>query len=613
MEHTSTISSAQTQKPIKKAFKPQLDWIKLLSQTGAVALDTENFGLDREFIDGTAYKMGFSLCVKIGETYYKEYIPTGHVMGTQTENMPQEEWEPILSSVATKKVFLFNAPYDNRVLRQGYDIKLTDYIDLMRLTHLDDENYVQGRSLENMVKKYCPDVEPKKMTDMMKAQIEMLGWGMFSFEQLNDYGAHDAYMTYRLAEATINKLAAKGEAQKVLAYWTGIEQENYETTYNMKSRGILVDLDVCRDYVEQGHEAIERVKKELGFDPSIRKNMERVFWEELNLPVIYNKKKNKAGEAIQSATFDKDAMERYELMLESRMDREDSELAGKVLEYRGWTKAISSYYGSYLKLVYPDGRLRPSYLYHGTKTGRFACIEPNLQQIPKEKGKKPKPWVDNLKAEVFKPREGYELWEFDYSQLEFRMGAHYAKEQILLEAFNDDDRDVFSEMALLLKMPRQDCKTLTYSINYGAGVQRIMDAFNVPRDVAKKHIERFYETYPNLRRVNMLAKMRAEKNLKIELWSGRYRHFQYKEEGFKAFNSFIQGGAADLVKMAMNRINRELPEVRMLLQVHDSLIFELPVARVAEYKKQIMEIMANPGGMEWDVHLKTDGHLLGMG
>lgn len=606
------LSSTALQLNKKQAFKPKYDWLKLLSQTGAVALDTENFGLDREFLDGTGYKMGFSLCVKIGEQYYYEYIPTGHRMGTETENATEEYWRPILNVVVTKKVFLYNAPYDNRVLRVGYDIHLTDYVDLVRLTHLENENYAQKRNLENMTKKYCPDVDPKKMTKLMLDMIDMFGWGFFSFEQLQEYGAHDAYMTYRLAEATINQLAKSGEAEKVLAYWKNVEQENYEATYNMKSRGILVDLDVCREYVERGRNEIERVKGELGFDPSIRKNMERVFWEELQLPVIYKKKK-KNGVIVEVPTFDKDAMERYELMLESRMDRDDSELAGKILEFRGWSKAISSYYGSYLKLVYPDGRVRPSYLYHGTKTGRFACIEPNLQQIPKEKGKKPKPWVDNLKAEVFYAKEGYELWEFDYSQLEFRMGAHYAGEQVLLEAFNDDNRDVFSEMALLLSMPRQDCKTLTYSINYGAGVQRIMDAFNVSRDVARKHIERFYETYPNLRRVNMLAKLRAEKNLKIELWSGRARHFQYKEEGFKSFNSFIQGGAADLVKMAMNRINRELPEVRMLLQVHDSLIFELPVARVAEYKAQIMDIMANPGGMEWDVHLKTDGHLLGMG
>lgn len=596
-------------------FKPKFDWPNLLNQTGAVALDTENFGLDREFIDGTGYKLGFSLCVKIEGTYYKEYFPTGHRMGTVTENMPQEEWQVILDLVATKKVFLFNAHYDNRVLRTAYGITLKDYIDLMRLTHIDDENYAPARNLENMVKKYCKDVEPKKKSTEMLNMITLLGWGFFTFEQLNEYGEHDAFMTYRLAEEAINKLAKRGEANNVFNYWKKIEQDNYESTYAMKSRGILVNLDACREYIETGTKEIQRVVSELGFDPSIRKNMERVFWEELKLPVIYNKKKSKStGQFYESATFDSDAMERYELMLEARVNNEGSELAKKVLEYRGWTQGISLYYKKYIDLAYPDGRVRPSYLYHGTKTGRFSCIEPNLQQIPKEiNPDHPKPWVDNLKRDIFYAEDGYELWEFDYAQLEFRLGAHFSKEQVLLEAFNDDDRDVFREMALLLTMPRQDCKTLTYTINYGGGAQRIMDVFGASQAKAKQHIVSFYETYPNLRRANMAAKLKAEKNLKIQYWSGRYRHFEFKEQGFKAFNSYIQGGAADLVKLAMNRIHNELPEVRMLLQVHDSLIFELPVARREEYKAAIKEIMANPGGLEWTVHLKTDGHLLGAG
>lgn len=589
----------------KKPFVAKYDWLSILPKVSTAAVDTESFGLEREYLDGTAYTLGFSVCVKLNGEYLYEYIPVGHRMGTETHNATEDYVSTVLGLIAAKKVFLFNAPYDTRVVRCN-GVIFPDVIDLMRLTHLHDENFVQARNLENMVRKYVGPGFEKKKDAFMVQQIKLLGWGFFSYEQIKEYAAWDAYITYLLAEKTVESLSKKGEADHVFHYWNNIERENYNATYNMKTRGILVNLDVCRDYVERGESEIKRVVSELGFDPGTRKSMEAVFWNELGLPVILHPKS-------KQPTFDKDAMERYELMLEARNDKEDSELAGKVLEYRGWKKAISSYYGSYLKLVYPDGRLRPSYLYHGTKTGRFACVEPNLQQIPKEKGKRPKPWVDNLKADVFYAQEGYELWEFDYSQLEFRLGAHYAKESVLLDAFNDDNRDVFSEMALLLSMPRQDCKTLTYSINYGAGVQRIMDAFGVSREVAKGHIERFYATYPNLRRVNMLAKMQAEKNLKIQLWSGRFRHFQYKEEGFKAFNSFIQGGAADLVKMAMNRINVELPEVRMLLQVHDSLIFELPVARVQEYKEQIMNIMANPGGMDWNVHLKTDGHLLGTG
>lgn len=594
----------------RKEFKPKYDWVNILDKVSTVALDTENHGLEREFIDGSYYHLGFSICVKLNGEYIREYIPTGHKYfdpSGGTENMPQEAVASILRLVQKKKVFLFNAQYDNRVA-DSYGFKFPDFVCLQRLTQLDDENYYGPRSLDNMVAKYCKDVEPKKMTPELKLFIDNFGWGALTFEMINEYGTHDAFITYKLAEATVAALEKKGEANNVFTYWSKIENDTYDTLYNMKTRGVLVDLEVCQNYVDFGTKEIERIKGELGFDPGVRKNMERVFWQDLEMPVIMAKRKGKPD----SPTFNKDAMERYELMLEARSNRDGSELAGKVLAFRGWQKAISSYYQKYIDLVFPDGKVRPSYLVHGTVSGRFACIEPNLQQLPKEATGK-KPWVDTLKQDVFRAEEGYELWEFDYSQLEFRLGAHYANEPALLEAFNDDSRDVFNEMSALLAMPRQDCKTLTYSINYGAGAGRIMEAFNVTNKVARGHIQNFYDTYPNLRRVNMIAKNQAERNLKIQLWSGRWRHFQSREQGFKAFNSFIQGGAADLVKLAMNRINKELPELRMLLQVHDSIIFELPVAKAEHYKAQIMDIMANPGGGPWNVHLKTDGHRLGAG
>lgn len=595
----------------RKVFTPKYDWLNILSQVSTVALDTESHGLEREFLDGSGYNLGFSICVKLNGEYIREYIPVGHRIyfweDGGTENVPSEVATSILTAVSKLRVFLFNAQYDVRVINY-LGIKLTDFVCLQRLSHLDDENYLGARNLDGMVAKYCKGVEPKKMTDELSKFIETFGWGNLSFEQINEYATHDAYITYRLAEEVVNSLAKKNEATEVFNYWRNIEKDTFDTLYNMKTRGVLVDLEVCQNYVDFGKAEIERIKSELGFDPGVKKNMERVFWDELQLPVIKMKRKN----GTESPTFNKDAMERYELMLEARSNKDDSELASKVLAFRGWQKAISSYYQKYIDLVFPDGKVRPSYLVHGTVSGRFACVEPNLQQLPKESTGK-KPWVDTLKQDVFFAREGYELWEFDYSQLEFRLGAHYAKEPKLLEAFNDDERDVFTEMSVMLGMPRQDCKTLTYSINYGAGAQRIMDAFNVNRKKATDHIQNFYETYPNLRRVNMIAKQQAERNLKIQLWSGRFRHFQFKEQGFKAFNSFIQGGAADVVKLAMNRINKEMPEVEMLLQVHDSIIFELPVARIEEYKVQIMDIMANPGGMDWTVHLKTDGHKLGAG
>lgn len=585
-------------------FLPKYNWVDLINKTHTVAYDTESFGLEREFLDGTGYCTGFSLCVKVDGEYYYEYIPVGQVRGS-TPNMLKADYLPILEAMNSRRVLLFNARHDLRVT-DTIGPKPTNYIDLARLTHLHNENYKQSRSLENMCAVYVGPGMGKKKSELYESIVTVLGYGKFTYEEEEEYGAWDAYMTYRLGEATVERLAQKKEAVPVLKYWTDFEQENYEALYNMKTRGVLVNIDKCHWYNDKADDRMATIESELGFDPGKPKNLQRVLIDELGLPQILSKKTG-------NPTFDKDAMDRYEDILENRSDIAETELAQKILEHRGWKLAKGLYYNKMIEMVHPDGRVRPEYLSHGTVSGRYSCRNPNLQQLPKEVGKKPKPWVDTLKADLFYAQEDYELWEFDYSQLEFRLGAHFANEQILIECFNDSSRDVFNEMAALLSMTRQDSKTLTYTINYGGGVTRLSDVFNMTGPQARKIIDNFYQKYPNLRKVNMFAQHQAKSSGKIQLWTGRYRHFQYEGEAFKAFNSYIQGGAADVVKLAMNRINRELPEVRMLLQVHDSLIFELPVARREYYKEAIMDIMANPGGLKWRVQLKTDGHRLGAG
>jgi DNA polymerase-1 len=263
--------------------------------------------------------------------------------------------------------------------------------------------------------------------------------------------------------------------------------------------------------------------------------------------------------------------------------------ASKVLEYRGWQKTAGNY-ASYLSLVSNDGRVRPNYRLHGTTTGRLSCSDPNLQQIPRQSMK---PWDGKLKA-AFIPKDGYELWEFDYNQLELRLGAAYAKEEELLEIFQEG-RDIFSEMASTLGMSRQDTKTLVYSLNYGAGINRISSVFGVDKERASDIRDNFYTQYPNLRTVSKRAATLARKNGKIKLWSGRYRHFDRPDEqSHKAFNSVIQGGSADIVMHTMIRLDEQVDdaqECRLLLQIHDSVVAEIRKDKVDYYKEKIIKVM----------------------
>ena len=220
------------------------------------------------------------------------------------------------------------------------------------------------------------------------------------------------------------------------------------------------------------------------------------------------------------------------------------------------------------------------------------CEKPNLQQIPRSGDKA---WNGEMKS-TFIPEEGYELYEADYSQLELRLGTAYAGEEGLKRIFAEG-RDVFTEMSNDLGMSRQNTKTLVYTIQYGGGINRISTVFAVSRERAEQLRENYFSTYPGFHSVAMVATQKAKHVGKLKLWSGRYRHFLYpREEAHKAFNSVIQGGAADIVERTMVRCFESVDndeECRMLLQVHDSIVWEIKKDKVDKYLPMIKEAMTN--------------------
>lgn len=597
---TETIGSTTLTRKVK------YEWLQLLKDAKVIGLDTESSGLNQW---EKGYRVnGFSLAVRRGNNIISEYFPTHHIRGT---NLEESEWRPILREAIRHWIVCHNVNFDRKNVELLTGIRAGKFFDTTRLTHLHNENWggesdlaKKARSLENMTKEYLGYGAKKKSAEF-EGLMKVYGFNEIAPSEIDEYACADAEGVLLLGEVVITKLN-KSEPTAV-QYYYDIDLPNFNTLYDMKDLGISINQDFCREMKERGEYRMAEIREEIGFDPGKPTQLKPVLYDQLQLPVITNKKRQSDGSYTHTPTLDKNAMERYELILE----RQNNPLAGRILEYRGWGKAVSSYYKSYLELVDDDGRLRPDYAMHGTVTGRYACSKPNLQQIPKESDpKKPKPWSDGVKKS-FQPAFGYELWEFDYSQLEFRMGAHFSREPKLLDVFNDPTRDIFNEMSADLGLPRQDCKTLTYSISYGAGAQRIMDVFGYNREKALRQISDFYANYPGLSDVSEHVKGIVEQYLKIKIWSGRYRHFRKSSDGFKAFNSFIQGGAADVVKHVMNRIRQELPEVRMLLQIHDSIVFELPVGRIEEYKSAIAQIMENPFEEPWRVRFAVDAHSIG--
>lgn len=359
----------------------------------------------------------------------------------------------------------------------------------------------------------------------------------------------------------------------------------------MEYRGVRVDKELAARELEMGQERCLEIKEDLGMDPGKPGDLKKLLLDELKLPVVKRSVKTNAP------SFDKVAMAEYEELL-TYSDTGSRQVAEMILEYRGWKRTCSSNYSIYLNKVSHDGRIRPHYNLHTVRTGRTSCSEPNLQQVPRT-GNLAKRWNSGVKA-CFVADEGYTLYECDYSQLEFRLAAAYAEEQVLLDAFNGTDengkkRDVFTEMSQLLNQARQDCKTFTYAKLYGAMAKKLAFILGISQAEGQVFYDDWQNLYANLvdfaNRVNAGGRTRGY----TKYWTGRRRHYAESWEARKAFNSLIQGGGAEIVKSAMLRLfdTVDNPDCRMLLTVHDSVVFEVKTERIPEFREMILFEMQN--------------------
>jgi DNA polymerase I-like protein with 3'-5' exonuclease and polymerase domains len=226
-------------------------------------------------------------------------------------------------------------------------------------------------------------------------------------------------------------------------------------------------------------------------------------------------------------------MNKYDEMLELLPANDPRKATAQVvLRFRGWQKVISTNYRAYLSMADRNSRVHSNYKLHGTVTGRMSSEKPNLQNIPKA-GEKD--WNGTLEK-AFIPEDGYRLWKFDYSQLEFREAAAYAEDEELINIFSDASRDIFTEMSKTLGWPRDRVKTLTYATIFGGGATHIGEVFG------------------------------------------------------------IGPGAFEIVKRRMNALDREVCDethCRMVLQIHDCVVFEIKKGMESVFLPAIKRVMEN--------------------
>lgn len=558
-----------------------------------MSVDTETNAGDCR--DGRGFARGVSVAFVIDGVGYKRYFPFRHVAGRACLPAVLAQLKQVLE--ACPALIFHNAKFDIVSLKTlGIDVYGHWFFDTMIGAQLVNENWPMAKTLDQVALTYLGE-HAKDITKEFEKEKNN-GFPTLPSEEVTAYAEADAAFTWRLGAELLPATYREAGA----AYWQH-KQRLVNVLINMEGHGIRIDTVLARSMAESGDATLSALRTDMGINPGSRNDLQRVLLDELGLPVV------KASIKTGAPSFDKEAMAEYDAML----DELDSPIATQLREYRGWQKAVSSYYRPYLEKLSPDGRLRCNYRLDTTVTGRFSCTEPNLQQIPKVTDK---PWNGRAK-ECFIPSDGYTLIEVDYSQLELRLTAAYSREQKLIDIFNDPDRDVFDEMAADLGMTRDRTKTLNYSIQYGAGVNRIMNAFRVDRDAAKQIIDTYWETYPAMRGFSGAVKRRAERDLRIDFWSGRWRHFRNKGEGYKAMNSLIQGGGADIMEYTMVRLFDEVQddvECRMLLQVHDAIVFEIKNEYVDHYTREAVRVMSDvkgTTGQDFGVKFAVDAHVFG--
>lgn len=540
-----------------------------------VAIDTEtNYWkkspTPRDVRDGTGHACGISIAYRNATGMIAFFLPFRY----QSLNYSLDRFRPVIQRIVDNKPLTFhNAKHDLVSLTTlGVDTSRARFFCTMLMAHLVNENLI-SKSLDYCAKYFLKN-DGKHLSPYVKAVTDNLGWDMVPPIDFAEYASVDAALHLELFEHLLPKIKKENLGQM----W--LHKEKFtRLIMKMESKGVLLDTEFSTTKMEQGLAIMERLREELGgFNPASPKDLYQLLCVQLGLPEIINPK-------TKRRTFDKNAMAKYEEVLQYS----DNPTARRILEYRGYQKTVSSNYRAYLELLSPDGRLRPNYKMHGTKTGRMSCEKPNLQQIPRES---PKPWNGDLKK-AFVASPGRTLYEFDYAQLELRLGTAYAEEPHLVEVFRED-RDIFTEMANRIGMSRQDTKTLVYAIQYGAGVPTISLGLGISPAKARQRIDDYYEAYPAFRNIQQKVNQTVLRYGKAPLWSGRFRHFENpKEEYYKAFNSVIQGGAADIVERVMLHIDGlDLPGTDLLLQVHDSIVLEIDDDHAQDVVPEIERQMA---------------------
>jgi DNA polymerase-1 len=571
-------------------------WIGWAYEAGHVALDTETNSLDAMQAD----LAGISLAVAAGKACY---IPLQHRGGTDLFgggmldgqiplNVAVAALKPLLADASVLKIGQ-NLKYDLLVLER-HGLQVSPIEDTMLISYaLDAGNNNHGMDRLSELHLGHQPIPYSQVAGTGKAQIT---FDKVALDKATDYAAEDADVTFRLWRALKPRLAAEAKA----TVYETLERPLVEVLVRMESRGIAIDRQILSRLSGEFAQSLARLEDEIHtlagekFLIGSPKQLGDILFGKMGLA---GAKKTATGQWATGAGVLEELAE------------QGHELPSKILEWRQLAKLKSTYTDSLPAYVNPTtSRVHTSFALAATTTGRLSSSEPNLQNIPirTEAGRKIRT--------AFVPEKGYKLISADYSQIELRLLAHIAEIPQLRQAFADGidiHAMTASEMfgVPVAGMPsevRRRAKAINFGIIYGISAFGLANQLAISREEAGAYIRKYFERFPGIRDYMDQTKTFVRANGHVTTIFGRVCHFPAvasknpSERAFverQAINAPIQGSAADIIRRAMIRMDAALVaarlDARMLLQVHDELVFEVPEHQVEAALPVITRVMVD--------------------
>ena len=561
--------------------KSLFDTLNSIPKNSQVAFDTETTGLDSK----KANIVGFSFCWENTKAYY---VPIGHFYLGVEDQISLEDARRAIELLNTHKLILQNFKYDLEVVKNNFSLDIKLFADTMIMAWLLDSDKPVG--MDKLATRLLNGYKTIAFKDVVKKGED------FSNVNIHDackYAAEDAFITFKLYSTILDTFESEEESY-LMQIAKQVEFPFVNVLNNMENKGIKIDVPFFENLKEKSKKHLAELTKSIfelagqEFNINSPKQLGEILFENLKLTAS---KKTKTGYSTNESVLQK--------------IKDEHAVVPKILEYREAFKLHSTYIEPLMDLgkQNDDNKIFTSFLQTGTATGRLSSRNPNLQNIPvrSEAGR--------AIREGFVASPGYKLVGIDYSQIELRLLAHYSKDPALLEAFREN-KDIHLQTAIKIfgeeqaKEKRNVAKSINFGLLYGMGSRKLGEQLGIPAKEAKLYIDSYFESFSTVKDFMKSIQEDAMEKGYVKTLSGRKRRFDFENAtgmmkatyDRESVNTVFQGSASDLIKLAMIKIDMKYKnneDIKMLLQIHDELIFEVKEDMVDTITEKLTYIMEN--------------------